>query len=224
MNNSSTELDFKKHGYCVVPAAISNELRDFITQYALFDEMQDFTPEKQHTPIDQALVAEAHSKYADPAMETLLLHLHASVEQAVGLTLWPTYSYYRVYRHGDELAAHTDRPSCEISATVCINFNYEAKDAWPIRMQDSEIQLQPGDMAIYRGCEILHQRNKLNIDPDHWHVQAFIHYVDVNGPYSAYKWDGRPSVGMLPPRSNRETSNSDQQSTQFEKHYIKYTG
>lgn len=224
MNNSSTQLAFETQGYCVIRSAISNELRDFITQYALFDEMQDFTPEKRHTPIDQALVAEAHSKYADPAMETLLLHLHAAIEQAVGLTLWPTYSYYRVYRNGDDLAAHKDRPSCEISATICLNFNYETNDAWPISMQDSEIQLQPGDMAIYRGCEILHQRNKLNIDPDHWHVQAFVHYVDVDGPYSAYKWDGRSSVGLLPQRAANESSDSHQQNMQFEKTYIKYIG
>jgi hypothetical protein len=102
---------FKENGYCVVRSAISPELRDFVTQYALFDEMQDFAGDDQQVP-------DSHSKYADPAMESLLLLLHSTMEENTGLKLYPTYSYYRVYRNGDSLEHHTDRHSCEISATL----------------------------------------------------------------------------------------------------------
>jgi hypothetical protein len=49
---------FKDKGYCVVKGAISPELRDFVTQYALFDEMQNQTE-------GDAQVPNAYSKYAD---------------------------------------------------------------------------------------------------------------------------------------------------------------
>ena len=38
----NTQLTFKEKGYCIVKDAVSTELRDFLTQYALFDEMQSF--------------------------------------------------------------------------------------------------------------------------------------------------------------------------------------
>lgn len=37
--------EFEKNGYILVKNAINKDLRDFITQYALFDEMQDFSPD-----------------------------------------------------------------------------------------------------------------------------------------------------------------------------------
>ena len=104
MTNLNPEK-FKENGYCIIRSAISNELRDIITQYALFDEMQDYSADKNQ-------VIGAHSKYADPAMESMLLHLHSIMEANTGLTLHPTYSFYRVYRSGDDLKAHRDRPSC----------------------------------------------------------------------------------------------------------------
>ena len=36
---------FKTNGFCLIESAITCELRDVITQYALFDEMQNFKSE-----------------------------------------------------------------------------------------------------------------------------------------------------------------------------------
>lgn len=197
MDNIKT---FKKQGYCVVKSVISSELRDFITQYALFDEMQDYAHDSQ--------VSGAHSKYADPAMESILLILQKIVEENTGLLLDPTYSYYRVYREGDKLEPHVDRPSCEISATLCFNYDYGVLYHWPIFIDGNPVFLNPGDLAIYRGCDIQHWRNTMETRNDAaWHVQGFFHYVDKNGPHSAYKFDQRETVGE-PKR----------------KSYIQYTG
>lgn len=183
---------FQQKGYCVVESAISTELRDFVTQYALFDEMQRFTP-------DEAQVVGAHARYADPAMETMLLHLHKLMEENTGLELDPTYSFYRVYRKGDELTAHTDRPSCEISCTMCFNYSYDdTQYQWPIFMNGYPADLKPGDLVIYRGCDLEHWREPFAVqEEDAWHVQGFFHYVDKNGPYKDYKYDHRPSLGLL---------------------------
>jgi hypothetical protein len=191
-----TKEIFQKQGYCLVRDAISQELRDIITQYALFDEMQNFTPEK--TSSSEPQVGEAHSKYADPAMESLLLHLHDKMESSTGLVLHPTYSYFRVYRPGDELEKHIDRPSCEISATVCFNFNYnDANFKWPIVIENNPIIQSPGDMAVYRGCELFHWREVFDSTcEEDWHIQGFFHYVDANGPYAEYKYDQRPILGI----------------------------
>lgn len=188
-NSLSTLDSFKTKGYCVVKSAISPEIRDLATQYALFDEMQDFTP-------DAVQVKNAHSKYADPVMETILLQLQPILEKHTGLTLLPTYSFYRVYRNGDELVTHTDRPSCEISATICFNYSYNDNEySWPIYMNNNPVGLMPGDMVIYRGCELKHWRAPMDPPGDDWQVQAFFHFVDANGPYTEYKFDKRDSIG-----------------------------
>lgn len=180
---------FKKNKYVVVRLAIDSDLQDLVTQYALFDEMQDFHPDIDH-------VVGAHFKYADPLTETLLLKLQKTMEENTGLTLLPTYSFFRVYRPGDTLTAHTDRASCEISATVCFNFFYnDPTYSWPIYLDNNPVELHPGDMAIYRGCDVNHWREKFTAPEGAWHVQGFFHYVDANGPNTEWKFDRRENIG-----------------------------
>jgi hypothetical protein len=198
---------FKNLGYCIIESAIDNNIRDFVTQYALFDEMQDFMPESQL--LTRIQVPNAHSKYADPAMETMLLLLKETLEKNTGLELYPTYSYYRVYRPGDELHVHRDRKACEISATLCFNYSYDESFSWPLFIKGNPINLKPGDMAIYKGCELDHWREKFLLDGDHWQVQGFFHYVDANGPNANCKFDARSSIG--------EANNSS-----VNKRYIQY--
>ena len=191
----TSKENFKKTGFCLIKSVISNELRDFITQYALFDEMQNFNPENEDNQVPGT-----HRQYGDPAMETLLLLIAEIVEKNTGLKIYPTYSYYRVYRPGDILIKHNDRESCEISATLCLNHSYNTDDyAWPIYMEGTKIEMTPGDMVIYRGIDLNHWRDKFDIsDSDAWHVQAFLHYVDAEGPYSNFKFDKRSSIGENP--------------------------
>jgi hypothetical protein len=212
---------FKKQGYCIVKSAISNELRDFVTQYSLFDEMQNFQP-------DNAQVIGAHSKYGDPAMESMLLHLHKLMEENTGLTLYPTYSFYRVYRNGDELTKHRDRPSCEISCTVCFNYSYnDLEYTWPIFIDNSKVILNPGDLVIYRGCDLNHWREPFDIDKDAWHVQGFFHYVNAEGPYADYKYDCRTTIGEINADLLKTKRLSDIKTNctneNYSKSYIKYT-
>jgi hypothetical protein len=187
----STVEQFKEKGYCLVKNAVSKELVDLATQYALFDEMQDFNP-------DNAQVVGAHAKYADPLMESLLLQLQPIIENNTGLKVHPTYSFYRVYRPGDELVPHTDRESCEISITISLGFDYlNSTYEWPIFVDGVPQVLQPGDLVCYRGVDLEHWREKFTAPEGSWHVQAFLHYVDVDGPYADFKYDSRNSIGEL---------------------------
>jgi hypothetical protein len=183
-------ISFKDQGYCVIRNAISTEIRDFVTQYSLFLEMQLENKGDSQVP-------DAASVYADPAMETILLMLHPLIEKHTELKIDPTYSYFRVYRKGDELKKHIDRPSCEISATLCFNYDYgNLNYDWPIFINEKKIDLSPGDLAIYRGCDLEHWREKFDPNFDNaWQVQGFFHFVDQNGPYAEWKYDRRNSIG-----------------------------
>ena len=136
-------------------------------------------------------------RYADPLMESILLHLKPTMEQVTGLSLFPTYSYLRIYEPGAVLARHKDRHACEISASVTLG--YDAPEPWPLWLETHQhsrsITLHRGDMLVYKGRELEHWRERF--DGNYW-IQAFFHYVDANGPLASYKFDGRRGIGLPP--------------------------
>lgn len=191
---TSTQQTFNDTQYIVVKELLDKEIVHLASQYALFDQIQNFQAEYGA----KAQVPGTHSQYADPLMESLLLKLQPQIEEYTGLSLHPTYSYYRVYKSGDILKEHTDRDSCEISVTVCFNFDYKELNGiydWPIWMVDSPCVMEPGDAVIYRGCDLNHWRDRFEVPSDAWHIQAFFHYVDANGKRASNRFDGRPFIG-----------------------------
>jgi hypothetical protein len=132
------------------------------------------------------------SWYADPLIETVLENSTTHAEEVTGLQLFPTYSYTRVYMKGDELKAHVDRPSCEISITCHVA---TVGEPWKIYMenpggQPTGIELAPGDAVVYKGCIVKHWRHPM--ENTEINVQFMLHYVDQNGPNAEYKFDKRP--------------------------------
>ena len=134
-------------------------------------------------------VPNTYSHYSDIAMETLLQEVKPVMQKHTGLKLSPTYSYARIYKKGDILKRHKDRPSCEISTTVNLG-----GDPWPIFIDGTgsnnvideyknihkpgapkgiKVNLKPGDMLIYSGCELEHWR-----EPFQGQLcgQVFLHY------------------------------------------------
>ncbi len=129
----------------------------------------------------------------DWIIDGLLSDVLPEVEKASGLRLFPTYAYFRVYKPGDILKSHTDRPSCEVSVTLCLG--YSAPAPWPIWIvgpcSRSEVSLEPGDVLLYRGIECEHWREPFVGEHQ---AQVFLHYVDKNGPHADWKYDRRPAL------------------------------
>ena len=148
------------------------------------------------TNLNDSQVPGTPSAHADPLMDMLLERLRPTVERATGLSLFPTYSYFRVYKRGDVLRRHRDRPSCEISMTL--NLGCSPDDPWPIwilgPMGKASVTMRPGDGLIYRGCDCDHWREAFAGD---YAAQVFLHYVNQNGPNAEWKFDKRPSLSSL---------------------------
>lgn len=132
---------------------------------------------------------------ADPLMEFLLSGLKATIEELSGLKLDPTYSFFRIYRRGNTLTRHVDRPSCEVS--VSLNLGPPLESPWPLWVKgplgSSAVALEPGDAVLYRGIECEHWREALEADQV---TQVFLHYVEQGGRYSEWKFDKRQSIGI----------------------------
>jgi len=210
---------FKEKKYMVIRKAISYELANFGHNYLLLKReavkwMQDSNYISKFTPgfgtWKDKQIPNTYSCYSDFFMETLMMKVLPIMQQRTDMNLVPCYTYTRVYKKGDILKRHSDRPSCEISTTLNLG-----GDPWPIFLDPTgqktvineekqiikpnapkgiSINLEPGDMLVYSGCELEHWREPFK--GDHC-AQVFLHYNNIDGPFGTQnKFDKRPLLGI----------------------------
>ena len=192
-------MTFAINKYQVIKKAIPYDLANFIFNYFLLKRdavnylyTNNLVAENGMfgTWKDQQ-VPNVYSHYADFVMETLLMKVMPIMMKETNLKLIPTYSYARIYEKGSVLAKHKDRPSCEISTTLNLG-----GDPWAIYLEGIKVDLEPGDMLVYSGCELEHWREEFqgNIC-----AQVFLHYNHVNGQFAdSNLYDKRPLLGLPP--------------------------
>jgi len=174
---SITTKYFEKNSYVVLKDSLTSEQCDAYTQHMFSLHEQGKLENDEQCPLSDAI-------YSDPLFVDLMHKFAKPIGDSVGRTLIPTYTYARIYRTGEILKPHKDRPACEISATLTLG--YDANRVWPIFFDDEKevaVELEVGELAVYKGCDILHWRKPFK---GKWHVQVFLHYVDANGPYKDY--------------------------------------
>lgn len=179
---------FASHAYVKIESLIDDGLCEMLYQHVL--RRAPLARSSPDTGLDGAV-----EMPSDPVMEHVLGGLQPRIEELAGLTLHPTYSFFRVYRRGNTLKRHRDRESCEVS--VSLNLGPALDRPWPLWLAgpqgETAVTMAPGDAALYRGIECSHWREAL--DGDHL-AQVFLHYVDQNGPYRDWKFDRRSSLGV----------------------------
>ena len=182
--------------YKVVKEAISFELANFLFNYFLLKREAVGYMYSNNWTYDNGVfgtwkdqqVPNTYSIYGDPVFDTLLMKMLPVMNRETGLDVIPTYSYARIYKKGDILHKHKDRPSCEISTTLSLG-----GDPWPIFLEGKQVDLDIGDMLIYEGCKLEHWRDKFEGENC---GQVFLHYNDVNGQFKDINiFDGRDKLG-----------------------------
>jgi hypothetical protein len=199
-------MSFKKNKYKVLKQAISPELAKFVYSYFLnkkniarflFDQKYLSPFNTEYGVWNDPQVPNTYSHYSDMAMETLLQTLNSKMESETGLKLYPTYSYARIYKKGDILARHKDRYSCEVSTTLNLG-----GESWPIYLDPTgkegqagiKVDLKPGDMLIYSGCDLQHWREPFEGKDC---AQVFLHYNNAKAKSAKEnKFDKRPMLGL----------------------------
>ena len=213
-------MSFKKNKYQVIRGAISKEIAALAYTYLQISAEADHwmlnngvthAGNKLVGNFNDEQVPNSYAKYADRVMETLLVDTIKVMQKKTGLRLVPTYSYCRLYRTGNILKRHKDRPSCEISTTLNLG-----GDPWPILIDPTgsdnvideyknihkpgapkgvEVNLKPGDMLIYSGCELEHWREPFK---GKLCGQVFLHYNHADGRFAKTNlYDKRPMLGIV---------------------------
>jgi len=211
-------MSFEKNGYTVIKKAVSPEIAEFVYKYfllkrqvarTLFDTKY-ISPMTEYWGVwNDTQIPETYSHYGDVAMETLLTEVKPIMEKETKLKLIETYAYARIYKKGDILHRHKDRFSCEISTTlnlggddwpIYINPNKEEgsqdKDGKyvPSKAKGVKVDLNPGDMLVYRGNFLEHWRDAFKGENC---GQVFLHYNNKATKGSEdNKFDRRPHLGL----------------------------
>lgn len=192
---------------------------------AIFKRETEIT---QNSPKDS--LGKSKANYCTPMAVSLHRWLKDKLDNVIDMGLRETYSYTRKYDRGAYLRAHTDRPSCEISATICLDYKTDDNSPWKIWVQNDgnyvdmrnmdevfdisqglphrqrrgiPITLEPGDVLLYQGPNVIHWRDYLVGD---YSYHIFLHFfnedsklldirkmhTDIENQY-ALSFDGRPN-------------------------------
>ena len=212
-------MSFKEKKYIVIKKAISYELANFGFNYLLLKReavawmhknnyISEFTPGFGTWKDKQ--IPNTFSCYSDFFMETLMMKVLPIMQQRTDMNLIPCYTYTRIYKKGDILKRHSDRPSCEISTTLHLG-----GDPWTIFLDPTgqktvideykqihkpnapkgiPVDLEVGDMLVYSGYELEHWRKPFQ--GNHC-AQVFLHYNNIDGPFGTQnKFVKRPLLGI----------------------------
>jgi len=210
------QKSFEKNNYVVIKKFLPRSMANLLYYHVLVSEKvsrfinddpenkEKFNKNNQYGTFTDAQAPGDYSKYGEPIFESLMCQSLPDLNMYTGLNLIPTYSYHRLYTTGTELKRHKDRPSCEISTTICLGYDNtnlpESKKDWnwPMYVGPSDgrenqkgypCYLEPGDMIIYRGCLIEHWREPF-IGKNH--AQVFVHYNIDNDENKERLYDSRP--------------------------------
>ena len=187
--SDSPTAGFQRDGYQVLRGVLPVSMCRFVSNYYMLLVANSFMS------YNDGQVERGYAAYGVPMSETLLEMMRPAVARVAGHNLYPTYSYSRVYLNGAVLERHTDRPACEISCSVTID--YKSDQPWPFCLEDlngatHEVAMEPGDALVYRGQDVPHWRNAFEGESQ---LQIFLHYVRQDGPHADLKFDRRPRLG-----------------------------
>lgn len=198
---------YDQDGYAAVPRLIAPSVANAFLRQLITDMEARGTPLTAQKNGSALLRRDAIEVYGFhyPPMLGLLWGLTPFVATAIGRDLLPAYSYFRIYQEGDICRVHSDRPSCEHSLSLTLD--YSDGVAWdleigtdhiavpkPVVEDDfgsagfASVSMEPGDGVLYQG--VYRRHGRITPNPNAWSAHLFLHWVERDGPNAAFAFDG----------------------------------
>lgn len=187
---------FDEKGFVYLSDVIGKHDCNELVKYVFELHEQGQTQKDDQCPLSDSI-------YGCDIFDEIAVKISDPLSRQLGFILSPTYTYVRIYRHGETLTPHVDRPSCEVSGTLTLGFAPD-NTVWPIyfgsvqnyfgKSESSPITINQGDLVLYKGCEVPHWREEYKGE---WQVQVFFHFVRADGENQHLKFDGREMMSGI---------------------------
>ena len=202
---------FMKNKYVVFKNFLPKEMIQMSMDMWKTDELgEGFYTKQENRDITyknpQSSIGKSKGGYCTPWGVALHGFIHNKLKDYIDMDLRETYSYTRKYTRGAYLGTHTDRPSCEVSATLCLDYHTDDNTPWKIWLRNDKnyagidaekvkketqdltqrerlnngfksVSLKPGDIMLYQGPNIPHWRDYLLGD---YSYHLFVHFFNAD--------------------------------------------
>lgn len=172
--------ELRARGYVATKGLLEPSLARVVWKTLLLAQWRGECFRDNHVP---TAVAVSNAALTD----ALLLEMRPRIEAIAGCRLVPTYSYARVYFHGDGFIRHHDRGSCEVSVSINVGRDGGTASLW--FPPDTEVEMEEGDGTVYLGVETDHWRERFTGNAM---GQLLLHYVIAGGAHADQYFDGNP--------------------------------
>jgi hypothetical protein len=129
-------------------------------------------------------IEERYGLHSEMMASFLHVQLHGLISQIADEPVKPSFVYFGSYRPGAVLPRHVDRPQCQFSMSLLVDYSPEPDGpcGWPLYLENPQApqamlaaDLALGDGAVYRGQEVFHYRDAL--PEGHQATLLFLNYV-----------------------------------------------
>jgi len=202
------EGDYERDGYAFVREMVPPEVaRAFMAQLRR-DLPPNPTRPAPGVPVSPILKRHAAGEIYGgtyPPMLTFLWALTGAMEQVTGRRLLPTYDYLRFYQESDICRVHRDRPACEHSLSLTLD--YSDGVPWPLEVGKlgnkggaapiaddfgeepfTALPMEIGDAVAYK--RTIHRHGRTTPNHNAWSAHLFLHWVEREGPHADQVFDG----------------------------------
>jgi hypothetical protein len=180
LDDSETRAHFEREGFAMLdrllPACEVAELGRYYQSLAAegFLQLDDYRGSRRH-------VAHSH-----PVADFWHRQLNERVSHLVGRATKPSYSFVSLYLEGGELKWHVDRPPCEYTITLLVDYaplDDAGRSPWALKVRardgsTRELYQRVGDALIFKGRELKHCRDVL--PEGHRSASLLFHFVDAD--------------------------------------------
>jgi len=178
LDNAATRAHFAREGFAIMQdllptahvAALGHYFRELAAQGFL---------ERDDAGNTRRFMAHNH-----PVADFWHHQLNERVAQLVGRGTQPSYSFVSVYEAGGDLCWHVDRPPCEYTITLLVDYaplDAEQRSPWALNIRGRDGRLHAvhqclGEALIFQGRELKHSRDLL--PSGHRSTSILFHFVD----------------------------------------------
>jgi len=142
---SDNTVEFIQNGFTVFRNFIPTDIINFAMDTWKTIDCRHGGPEvffdDEKEPIPDSPEATHHTSkggHTTPMGVAMHRYLHKKLKNEFNMDLVETYAYTRKYERGAYLKAHADRPSCEVSATICLGYETDDGKPWRIWVDNSQ--------------------------------------------------------------------------------------